>query len=212
LTTEGEADTLSGDIDFPLCHSPTTNTREKRIMTDTAEETAATEAAPEKKAPSIKAARARAARAAKKEEEAKAVANLVILVKKAAATKKAATKKVAKVAAGVAVVEAKPQAIVDDLDFGSAADGEDLKPQPRRSKWIKLLDRLYEATVDGKVPRGEDESLQFIRLGSFTNINGGRTQARLLERKGLDATYEFKTVTKGSDGSELWGRVIEVDA
>ena len=107
---------------------------------------------------------------------------------------------------------AKPQAVADDIDLTSAVDGADLKPQPRQSKWLVLLDKLYEATIAGKVPRTDKDELQFIRLGSFTNINGARTQARALERKGLDATYEFKTVTKGSDGSELWGRVIEVEA
>ena len=107
---------------------------------------------------------------------------------------------------------AKPQAVADDIDLTSAVDGADLKPQPRQSKWLVLLDKLYEATIAGKVPRTEKDELQFIRLGSFTNINGARTQARALERKGLDATYEFKTVTKGNDGSELWGRVIEVEA
>ena len=106
----------------------------------------------------------------------------------------------------------KPQAVADDIDLSSAIDGTALKPQPRRSKWVSLLDKLYDATVEGKVPRSEDGSLQYIRLGSFTNVNGARTQARALESKGLDATYEFKTVTKGTDGSELWGRVIEVDA
>lgn len=107
---------------------------------------------------------------------------------------------------------AKPQAVADDIDLTSAVDGADLKPQPRQSKWLVLLDKLYEATIAGKVPHTDKDELQFIRLGSFTNINGARTQARALERKGLDATYEFKTVTKGSDGSELWGRVIEVEA
>jgi hypothetical protein len=107
---------------------------------------------------------------------------------------------------------AKPQAVANDIDLTSAVDGADLKPQPRQSKWLVLLDKLYEATIAGKVPRTESDELQFIRLGSFTNINGARTQARALERKGLDATYEFKTVTKGGDGSELWGRVIEVEA
>ena len=104
----------------------------------------------------------------------------------------------------------KPQAVADDLDLAHTVDGETLKPQPRRSKWIVLLDKLYEATTSGKVPRGDDGSLQFVKLGEFTNVNGARTQARALEKKGLDQTYEFKSVTV-EGGSQLWGRVIEVE-
>lgn len=106
---------------------------------------------------------------------------------------------------------AKPQAVADELDLDNTVDDEALKPQPRQSKWVKLLDKLYEATVAGKVPRSDDGSLRFVKLGSFTNINGARTQARAMEKKGLDATYEFKTISKDG-GSELWGRVIEVEA
>ena len=105
----------------------------------------------------------------------------------------------------------KPQAVADELDLTETVDGDALKPQPRRSKWIVLLDKLYAATVDGKIPRSDDGSLQFIKLGSFTNVNGARTQARVLEKKGLDETYEFKSVTV-EGGSQLWGRVIEVEA
>jgi riboflavin biosynthesis pyrimidine reductase len=105
----------------------------------------------------------------------------------------------------------KPQAVADELDLTETVDGDALQPQPRRSKWTILLDKLYAATLDGKIPRSEDESLQFIKLGSFTNINGARTQARVLEKKGLDETYEFKSITV-EGGSQLWGRVIEVEA
>lgn len=108
---------------------------------------------------------------------------------------------------------AKPQAVADDIDLATAVDASELKPAPRQSKWLTLLDKLYDATVADKVPRGDDGSLRFIKLGSFTNINGARTQARALEKKGLGETYEFKTLTLADKGgSELWGRVIEVDA
>jgi hypothetical protein len=105
----------------------------------------------------------------------------------------------------------KPQAVADELDLDNTVDDEALKPQPRKSKWIVLLDKLYDATVAGKVPRSEDGNLKFVKLGAFTNVNGARTQARAMASKGLDATYEFKSISRDG-GSELWGRVIEVEA
>lgn len=106
---------------------------------------------------------------------------------------------------------AKPQAVADELDLDNTVDDEALKPQPRKSKWVVLLDKLYDATVNGKVPRTEAGDLKFVKLGAFGNINGARTQARAMESKGLGETYEFKSVSRDG-GSELWGRVIEVDA
>lgn len=107
----------------------------------------------------------------------------------------------------------KPQAVVDALDFSTAVDDSELRAAPRRSKWVDILDKLYDATVaeNSAVPRNEQGELMFIKLGTFTNINGARTQARSLEQKGLGETYEFKSVTK-ADKSELYARVIEVDA
>lgn len=105
----------------------------------------------------------------------------------------------------------KPQAVVNELDLDNTVDDSALKPQPRKSKWVVLLDKLYDATVAGKVPRSESGDLKFVKLGAFTNINGARTQARAMEKKGYDATYEFKSISRDG-GSELWGRVIEVDA
>lgn len=109
----------------------------------------------------------------------------------------------------------KPQAVLDSIDLDSAIGDEEMPVAPaRRSKWTDLLDQLYTLTEEGKVPRGEDGSLKFVKLGVFTNINGARTQARALETRdeGTYAeTYEFKSITKGG-GSELWGRVREVDA
>ena len=106
---------------------------------------------------------------------------------------------------------AKPQAVANELDLDNTVDDEALKPQPRKSKWVVLLDKLYDATVQGKVPRTEAGDLKFVKLGSFGNINGARTQARQMEGRGLGETYEFKSVSRDG-GSELWGRVIEVDA
>lgn len=118
---------------------------------------------------------------------------------KTPAKKRAATK---------AKAAPKPQAVADELDLDNTADDEALAPQPRKSKWVRLLDKLSEATAADQVPRSDDGTLRFVKLGSFTNINGARTQARAMEKKGLDATYEFKTVSKDG-GSELWGRVSE---
>jgi hypothetical protein len=109
----------------------------------------------------------------------------------------------------------RPQAVLNDIDL-SAAMGEDEMPvaPARRSKWTDLLDKLYTATEEGKVPRGEDGSLKFVKLGEFTNVNGARTQSRALEQRdegALADVYEFKSVSV-TGGSQLWGRVIEVDA
>lgn len=109
----------------------------------------------------------------------------------------------------------KPQAVLDSIDLGSAAAEGEMPTTPgRRSKWTNLLDELYTLTEEGKVPRGEDGALKFVKLGVFTNVNGARTQARNMEQRDDGAyaeTYEFKSVSKDG-GSELWGRVREVEA
>ena len=162
------------------------------------------------KASAAKTSRTRAAATRKAAAETEAEAPTEETAEKEAAEEAAAAK--TSTAKKAAPAKTKPQAVADDLDFNEAMSGEELRPAPRRSKWVVLLDKLYEATVAGKVPRDEEEELQFIRLGTFGNINGARTQARMLERKGHDATYQFKTVTRDGDKSELWGRVIEVEA
>ena len=162
------------------------------------------------KASAAKTSRTRAAATRKAAAETEAEAPTEETAEKETAEEAAPAK--TSTAKKAAPAKTKPQAVADDLDFNEAMSGEELKPAPRRSKWVVLLDKLYEATVAGKVPRDEEEELQFIRLGTFGNINGARTQARMLERKGHDATYQFKTVTRDGDKSELWGRVIEVEA
>jgi hypothetical protein len=124
---------------------------------------------------------------------------------------KAAVAKPAPAVKGAVKGLAKAQAVVDSLDFKNTAGNEDLLPPPRQSKWVTLLDTLSAATVAEQVPRGEDGTLRFVKLGAFTNNNGARTQARAMENKGLGETYEFKSLTKGPNSSELWGRVIEED-
>lgn len=106
----------------------------------------------------------------------------------------------------------RPRAAVETIDFADAAAPDDLKVEaaPRNSKWMQTLNDLYEGTAAGKVPRDEDGSLKFIRLGTFNNPGGARTQVKAFEDKALDGTYEFKTVVKGHQ-SFLWARVREVE-
>lgn len=105
----------------------------------------------------------------------------------------------------------RPQAVVDSINFDDVAGDEELTTtaSPRKSKWIQVLTELYDGTAAGKVARNEDGSLKFVRLGEFHNPGGARTQVKAFEDKGLDTTYEFKTVVKGHD-SYLWARVREV--
>lgn len=108
----------------------------------------------------------------------------------------------------------RPRAAVDEIDFSDSASSDDLKAGPanRVTKWGQLLDKLYEATAaeDSQVPRNEDGSLKFIRLGTFANPGGARTQIKSFEDKGLQSTYDFKSVVRGKESS-LWVRVKEVE-
>ena len=116
---------------------------------------------------------------------------------------------------GESKLKGKPRsnAAVEVIDYDDVADDDELAAiaAVRSSKWITLLDKLYEDTAaeDSQVPRNEDGTLKFVRLGSFNNPGGARTQVKSFEAKGLDKTYEFKTVVKGKQ-SFLWVRVIEV--
>jgi len=104
----------------------------------------------------------------------------------------------------------RPQAAVDTINYGDVADDTELAAVAgvRVSRWTRLLDALYDDTVaeNSPVPRDEDGNLKFVRLGTFNNAGGARTQVKAFEDKGLDSTYEFKTVVKGSQ-SFLWARV-----
>lgn len=121
-----------------------------------------------------------------------------------------ATKAKTKAPEATAVRGTRPQAIVDTIDFDEAMEVDSFPETVRRSKWTDLLDTLYDATSEDRVPRADDGSLKFVRLGAFGNTNGARTQIRSLKTKGLGETYEFKAVAK-SGTSELWARVREVD-
>lgn len=107
----------------------------------------------------------------------------------------------------------KPQAVVDAIDVSSAMSEDQMPVSPgRRSKWTSLLDSLYTMTENGEIPRADDGSLQFVKLGAFGNPNGARTQARAIENRddgAYSGVYEFKSIPT-QDGSELWGRVAEV--
>jgi hypothetical protein len=104
----------------------------------------------------------------------------------------------------------RPQAAVDVIDYADVADDTELEAVAgiRVSKWTRLLDNLYDDTVadNSPVPRDEDGNLKFVRLGTFNNAGGARTQVKAFEAKGMDLTYDFKTVVKGSQ-SFLWARV-----
>lgn len=107
----------------------------------------------------------------------------------------------------------RPRAAVEVIDFSDAAAPDELKVEaaPRNSKWMQTLTELYEGTEQGLVPRDDDGALKFIRLGTFNNVGGARTQVKAFEDKNLNETYEFKTVVKGGQ-SFLWARVREVEA
>lgn len=103
------------------------------------------------------------------------------------------------------------QARVEEIDFSASATQDDLKREApeRRSPWMDVLDKLYQGTVDGKVPRDDNGQLKFIQLGHFQNPGGARTQVKAFEDKNLTQTYEFHTKVKGNE-SFLFARVKEV--
>ena len=98
------------------------------------------------------------------------------------------------------------KAVAKGLDFSETLDADQFPaPNTRRSPWSDLLDELWDTTVNGGVPKGDDGLPKFVQLGSFKNANGARTQIRALNKKGYDVDYEFKSVTS-KEGSALWGR------
>jgi cell division septation protein DedD len=112
--------------------------------------------------------------------------------------------------ASAAKGQPRPTAAVDVIDYADVADEADLAAVAgvRASKWSNLLDKLYDDTVmeNSPVPRDDEGNLRYVRLGTFNNPGGARTQVKAFEDKGLDTTYDFKTVVKGNQ-SFLWARV-----
>lgn len=109
--------------------------------------------------------------------------------------------------------QARPRAAVTTINWADASSKEALKSvtAERKSQWTALLDDLYEGTEKGLAPRvdGADSELQFVKLGTFNNVGGARTQIKALEDKGFDKVYDFKPTTAGKQ-SFLWARVKEV--
>lgn len=106
----------------------------------------------------------------------------------------------------------RPSALVSELDFEDAIEkSHRAKGKKRVSKWTIALERLYDATAEGKVPRGEDGALKFVRLGTYQSRNGAQQQSKAL-KDAVGETYEFK-VTGAEDGTAgLFARVREIPA
>jgi hypothetical protein len=103
-----------------------------------------------------------------------------------------------------------PSALIEEFDFTDAVDKNfRAKGKKRESKWAKSLTKLYDATAEGRVPRGEDGALQFIRVGNYQSRNGAQQQAKAL-RQGVGETYEFKVVGSQDGSAGLYARVKEL--
>lgn len=117
------------------------------------------------------------------------------------------------VTSDTSIIKTRSRCAVEIIDYSDAADEQDLVAIKgvRSSKWTTLLDSLYEATAapDSVVPRNEDGTLKFVKLGTFKNPGGARTQVKAFEAKKLTETYEFRTVVKQGI-STIWARVIEL--
>lgn len=107
----------------------------------------------------------------------------------------------------------RPTAAVSTIDWNTTADDAALFSEPgtRSSKWADLLAKLYDETVamGDKIPRSADGTLKYVRLGTFGNVGGARTQVKALEDKKFNQTFDFKTKVIGGE-SHIWARVKEV--
>lgn len=121
------------------------------------------------------------------------------------------------VAEAEAVVEAaastnkrRPSATVDSLDFDTGIEKSYRAPaRQRETRWTRLLSELYDATAAGKVGRGEDGELLFIRVGHYNTPAGAAQQAKALKKVNGD-TFEFKVAKSVDGGAGLYARVREV--
>lgn len=98
----------------------------------------------------------------------------------------------------------RPTAVVSTLDLDSGLGEDDFTSTNRRTSWDVKLDELYALTADGKVPRDEAGRLKFVLIGQYGNDQGARAQVKAFEKRGLDKTYDFKSVR-----DKLFARVIE---
>lgn len=102
--------------------------------------------------------------------------------------------------------EPRVPAAVEHIDLTEAKSEDELKPAMRRSIWSRLLEELEAETEAGRVPRDDDGRYKYVKLAGYRNANGARTQVRILEARGEDEFFEFKTITNGGR-SEIWARV-----
>lgn len=105
-----------------------------------------------------------------------------------------------------------PSALIAEFDFTDTVSKDfRAKGKPRTSKWAPALGKLYDATAEGKVPRGDDGALQFVRVGNYQSRNGAQQQAKAL-RQSVGETYEFKVVGSQDGSAGLYARVKEIPA
>lgn len=98
----------------------------------------------------------------------------------------------------------RPSAVIGDLDFGGVDESRLTPDNVRRTVWDDTLDKLYDATVAGKVGRDEAGALKWVKIGDYSSGQGAKAQVKSFRKRGLDSTYEFKV-----SGKELFARVIE---
>lgn len=108
--------------------------------------------------------------------------------------------------APVKAKKARPSAVID-IDLNDTIDEARLdEPATRRSQWDGKLDEVYTLTEDGSIPRNEDGSLRFVKIGQYTSSQGAKAQVKAFHKKGLNSTYEFRV-----GGSDLYVRVVETN-
>lgn len=101
---------------------------------------------------------------------------------------------------------ARQSAVVSSIDVGSAlSEDRFAAPDTRRTQWDQKLDEVYNLTADGSIPRNDDETLKFVKIGAYKNTQGAKAQIKAFIKQGKDTTYEFR-----ANGSDLYVRVREV--
>lgn len=98
----------------------------------------------------------------------------------------------------------RPSAILGNIDFSGIDETELANAPVRKSPWDDVLDEVYEATAEGKVPRDENGNLKFVKIGSYAQGQSAKAQIKSFATRKLDETYEFKV-----HGKDLLVRVRE---